>query len=974
MIHIAHEFDDVERGQIMLDASPVTVNFFDSNLDIIDCNLVAVKKFNLTSKEAYCRNFYRLMPPIQPNGRSSKRLFKEYIQEAFDKGSTNREFLRQKADGTLVPTETYFVRMEHKGSFVVVSYSRDLTDVYAVKEKERESREISEVLLSTTPLGVEMWNSRMDLVDCNEQIAEMFGFVDKEEYMYRVKTAWKDDHLSSFFFHQALEDGYSRYEDEFKRIDGEPLPCEVRLVRVTINSIPRIVAYYHDLSEVKAAMEQLREADERAMLMLDSTPVACFLVKEDVTVLDCNLAALKLFGFEDKEDAIKRYKMIFPEVTPHGNQKGAPASLDWISTSQVTRLEYIHQSVNGEFIPCEVSLSYLKHKGQPIIASYIRDLREIKAMIAEMKRIDIAEEESRAKSQFLARMSHEIRTPMNVIMGVTNIELQKIGHPPETEEALLQIRASSNILLAIINDILDLSKVEAGKMEIYFKPYEVASLIFDTMQLNLMHLGGKNVNFTLKIDKNIPTILVGDEVRIKQVLNNLLSNAFKYTDNGDVTAVFGIDRGNDGDVFTVKIHDTGQGMTQEQLTTLFDGEYVRYNQESNRMIEGTGLGMNITNKLINMMGGTITAESAPDVGSTFYVRLPQKVDSDEVLGAEVVENLQSFHVSQRAFHKRHNLYYEPLPYGKVLIVDDMESNLFVAKGLLMPYGLAVDTAISGFEAINLVKSGKVYDIIFMDHQMPDLDGIETAKLILATGYDKPIVALTANAIMGQSELFMNNGFNGFISKPIDIVTMNSYLMRLIRDKYPEEVIKAAKHSLRPQGEPSTALMDSFLRDTAKAIDVLDKLLEKPEWEPKDYSLYTINVHGMKSALANIGKNILSQTADRLEQAGENKDMENIRVKTPAFLEDLREVAGRLSPEEAHEAIDENLDLLREKLIIIQEACDMYKKKPAREALEELNKYAWAKGTKELLSSISAFLLHSSFEEASEKAGKFLAEM
>ncbi|MCL2217221.1 MAG: ATP-binding protein [Defluviitaleaceae bacterium] len=976
---LASEILSGEGGQIILEALPISINFFNANMEIIDCTEATVERYNLSSKEDYCRHFFRLMPPIQPNGRSSKVLIKEYVKEAFENGSSRHEFLRQKPDGSLMPTEVNFTRVEFKGTFIVAGHSRDLTEIHALAEREKEARSISEKLMESTPLGIETWDSSMNILDCNQQAADMFGYVDKNEFLHRIKSEWHGVHIPHLFFYKAMEDGFARYEWDFDRIDGSSLPCEVRLMRVRVDSYTRIMAYFHNLSDIKYAMEKTREAEKQAekrtMLMLDSTPLACFLVREDVTALDCNLAAVELFGFSSKADAIERYREIFPTISPEGEPMRIPTSLKWLNTTTSTRLEYVHKSMDGEYIPCEVTLSYQEFQGNPIVATYIQDQRELKRMRAQMTRIELAEEESRAKSQFLARMSHEIRTPLNAIMGISDIELLKTGHAHETEEAFLQIRSSSNILLSIINDILDLSKVEAGKMEVFHKPYEIASLIFDTVQLNLMYLGSKNINFTLKIDENIPKILIGDELRIKQILNNLLSNAFKYTHEGGVRAIFAMDKAEDVDFLIMQVQDTGQGMTEEQIATLFSGEYIRFNEENNRMIEGTGLGMNITYRLVKAMNGEITAESVPGKGTTFCVRLPQRVENDEALGREIVENLENFQASQRAFQKRHNFEYEPLPYGKVLVVDDVESNLYVAKGLLLPYELTVDTAVSGFEAINLIKSGKVYDIIFMDHMMPDMDGIEAAKIIFSTGYKQPVVALTANTIMGQSELFMNNGFSGFISKPIDVSNLNNYLMRLIRDKYPEEVVRAAKRSSRPQGEPSSQLMDSFLRDANKAIKVLGGLLEKPEWDDNDFKLFTINTHGMKSALTNIDKAILSETAGRLEQAGNDKNMEIIRAKTSVFLEDLKEVVSRLSPqeEEQDEAgdADENTAILREQLKIIQEACDAYNKKAARKALEELQKYQWSKETKTLLGEISANLLHSAFEDASEKIGGFL---
>jgi CheY-like chemotaxis protein len=316
-----------------------------------------------------------------------------------------------------------------------------------------------------------------------------------------------------------------------------------------------------------------------------------------------------------------------------------------------------------------------------------------------------------------------------------------------------------------------------------------------------------------------------------------------------------------------------------------------------------------------------------------------------------------------------------MPYGRVLVVDDVESNLFVAKGLLLPYGITVETVMSGMEAIEKVKLGKIYDIIFMDHMMPELDGIETAKIIREFGYVEPIIALTANTILGQAELFIANGFVGFISKPIDVARLNGYLMTFVRDKQPPEVLEAAKKSTpSSMDDVSGAVRESFLRDASRAIDVIEGLMKTEEWGEYEYKLYTINTHGMKSALANVGKAQLSGIAGSLEQAGNDKLITVIRKDTDIFIQDLREVVKGMTREEAEPSnAVEDKKLLRKKLVIIKEACDSYNKKMARTAIEELKEHAWKKETKALLDSISTNLLHSEFEAICEDIACFMDE-
>ena len=452
----------------------------------------------------------------------------------------------------------------------------------------------------------------------------------------------------------------------------------------------------------------------------------------------------------------------------------------------ITFEEYIPSS-EGELLLFETIKSPIIQDGKVTgLVGISRNITQRKALEEEAKNA------SEAKSRFIANMSHEIRTPMNAILGITEIQLQEEDITPKAREALERIYNSGDLLLNIINDILDLSKIEAGKLEILPSEYEITSLINDTVTLNTMRSGSKPIEFKLSIDENIPSILYGDELRIKQILNNLLSNAFKYSEKGEVKlSVSAEAEGEDSNVTIVfTVSDTGQGMMGEQIDKLFN-EYTRFNMEANRTIEGTGLGMSITRNLIQMMKGEISVRSEINKGSVFTVRLPQGRSGSGVLGRELAENLEKFRVSGAKHLKWAQVIFEPMPYGKILVVDDVESNLYVAKGLMAPYRLTIDTAMSGYKAIEMIKGGSVYDVVFMDHMMPEIDGIEAVKKIRELGYTQPIVALTANAVVGQSDVFMANGFDGFISKPIDVRQLNMMLKKFVRDKQPPEVIEAA---------------------------------------------------------------------------------------------------------------------------------------------------------------------------------------
>jgi PAS domain S-box-containing protein len=605
-------------------------------------------------------------------------------------------------------------------------------------------------------------------------------------------------------------------------------------------------------------------------------------------------------------------------------------------------------------------------------AGYIEVVQDITQTEEMARRQMEAETVSKAKSAFIATMSHEIRTPLNAIMGITDIQIQDQTLSQNTRDALIKIHNSGDLLLYIINDILDLSKIEAGKLELVPVNYDVPGLINDAVHLNIMRIINKPVEFELLINENVPAELFGDELRIKQILNNILSNAFKYTDRGEVLLSVDAEKNNEDRVtLIIKISDTGQGMTQEEISDMFN-EYTRFNVETNRTTEGTGLGMSITKHLVRLMNGEIYVESEPGRGSTFTVRLPQKSVGSHVIGKETAEKLRLFRFDSSPLLRNAQITREPMPYGSVLIVDDVETNLYVAQGLLAPYELKIDLVFSGFEAIDKIKAGNVYDIIFMDHMMPKMDGVEAAKIIRDMGYAHPIIALTANAIMGQAEIFLQNGFDDFISKPIDIRQLNVVLNKLIRDKQPPEVIEKArqkkteqdKHALQRPIGPEIA--DIFVRDAEKSVPALENVLQN-NFKENDIQTFIIHVHAMKSALANIGETELSAAAFKLEQAGRDENMDIITTVTPGFIDALRviieKIKSRNRDSEDGENTKEDLAFLREKLFIIREACAVFDKRTAKHVLNELKEKTWSHDIRELLNEAAEHLLHSEFDGA-----------
>jgi len=863
-----------------------------------------------------------------------------------------------------------------------------LSIIYAKKKAERRTR----IMLDATPLCASFWDQDNNVIDCNMEAVKLFGATNKKEYLERFfdfsPEYQPDGKLSSAkmldYINKAFVDGYCNFEWTHRKLSGELIPCENMLVRVVDDKEIIVCGYTRDLREKKNMIAKMHEADEYAKILFDATPLSSFMVDSKLNIVECNQEIVRLFGLSDKKEYIDNVFSFFPEYQPSGqlSRDLVARYIDEAFEEGDCRFELTHIKPDGECIPTEVTLVRVKFRGGHAVAGYIRDLRELKTMIAEMHRAEIAEESSKAKSDFLAKMSHEIRTPMNAIIGIAEIQLRDETLPLLTKEALERIYTSGDLLLGIVNDILDLSKIESGKLELFFSQYDIASLIHDTVKLNIMRFENKPIDFKLVVSEDVPSKLIGDELRIKQILNNLLSNAFKYTEQGRIELKLSSEHQGDGANVTLvfRVSDTGQGMTKEEVQKLGD-RFSRFNLEANRKTEGAGLGMNITQNLIQLMNGSLTVESTPGMGSVFTVRLLQENVYSDPIGRELAENLMNLNLKSTAKIRNAQIIQEFMPYGRVLVVDDVETNLYVARGLLAPYGLSIDTVLSGSDAINKIKDGASYDIVFMDHMMPGMDGIEATKHIRNFGYSFPIVALTANALAGQAEMFMKNGFDAFISKPIDIRQLNSLLNKLIRDKQPPAVIEEARkqrNTLYAAGGHNIAvepqLAEFFLRDAKKAMSILNALIENKFRRGDDLGAFIINVHAMKSALANIGESELSNKASELEQAGREQKRDLILSSLPLFLELLQKVIEKLEPSEEdlsdgddRTKENDNREYLLEKLKNIQTACNFYDKKAAKEALSDLKSKSWPRTTRDSLSEIAKHLLHSEFDKAAKIA-------
>ena len=541
---------------------------------------------------------------------------------------------------------------------------------------------------------------------------------------------------------------------------------------------------------------------------------------------------------------------------------------------------------------------------------------------------DRADSASRAKSDFLSSVSHEIRTPLNAISGFSELMLANEHLDSESRRFATGIKGSADNLLAIISGILDFSKIESGKVEIMHERFRLSDMISDLYRMTMVSVQDKGIDYNIKFEGNVPDGLIGDEQRIKQVLLNLVSNAIKFTNSGhiDINVSFMMDEGGRSGILSAAVRDTGSGIREDEIGLIFESFQYADNAR-NKSTKGVGLGLTICRDLLHMMNGDISCESTYGEGSEFAITLPIEVfdDSPAVFDDGFSET------------KREDVFHLPFicPRAKVLIVDDNKVNLDVAKGLIGQYHPQITTAMSGDEALNIYFSEHDFDVIFMDHMMPKMDGIECVnhlrKLNVDGAADVPVVALTANAVKGARKLFLSSGMDDYISKPIKLTALAEVMARWIPDRYKEEPVwdqswkdpskkedeieasgasasdaggapvKRDLYDFSPLKEmnPDQAIMNiggskEVYRELLSTFLESDAMSEAQQYfDARDIENYRITVHGLKSSARYVGADKLSDKAKELEDLSKQGNWEKILEEHPVIIPMYRTVADSI---------------------------------------------------------------------------------
>ncbi len=760
-----------ERTQMMLDTMPLCANFWSKDLENLACNEAAPRLFGLKNRQEYLDRFFELSPKFQPDYQSSEEKAAKYIRQAFDEGQCSFEWMHQDLQGNPIPCEITLIRRAIRGTDFVIGYTQDLREIKASQEKALEATERNQMMLDTMPLCANFWSKDLENLACNEAAPRLFGLANRQEYLdhyFQLSPEFQPDGQYSSVkagqnIMRAFEEGQCHFEWMHQDLEGNPIPCEIRLVRSSIRGEDFVIGYTRDLREIKASQDMAREAEHRNQLMLDSFPMGANFWNSKLELVDCNMEVAKLYGYESKEAYRANFGAVLPEFQPDGRLSGEVVST-WLFKALETGFERFEFMCvlpkTQEPMPVEVTIVRIVHKGEFGAVSYVRDLREFKAMLQEIhaaeedlrKAKDLAEQSAKAKSEFLANMSHEIRTPMNGILGLLHL-LSSTTLQADQKNYVTKTLYSANNLLRIINDILDFSKIEAGKLEIEATPFTIEQIFKEVYDLYAVPSKEKGLKLLLDSGEEGTKILLGDPLRLKQILFNLTSNAIKFTSLGEVRLSA---KENACDEHGVQVlfacEDTGIGLTKPQMERLFSA-FSQADSSVTRKYGGTGLGLAISRNLAQMMQGEMWVESEEGKGTTFYFTA--------TFG--LCTNQEALDASAQSHESNNDLQ----GVGHLLLVEDNEINQLIAEELLRSVGYTVETANNGQEAITMLNA-KSYDLVLMDIQMPVMDGLTASKTIREDEKfkDIPIIAMSAHAMAGDKEISIAHGMNDHITKPI----------------------------------------------------------------------------------------------------------------------------------------------------------------------------------------------------------------
>ena len=1049
-----------KRTKIFLDALPFAAQLWDKNLNLIDCNTETLNILGLKNKKKIINNFFDFSPQYQPDGQLSSISGKYYLAMTLKKGKCITEWMWKFPDGKPLPIEVTLVRINIEDEVFIATYARDLREYKTMMEGiEQRDYLLSIVnkaagnLLQSEPvkfnnilhrcMGMLANALNIDHIYIWKNYTKQGGLFCKQMHEWTSEKAkplvnypsvlsyndfaksWRKA-LSSGNYINAKKSSMSKEEQE-------------NLARLGIKSMFLLPVFWMEqfwgfVGFDDCQKERNFTENEISIMCSGGIVFSNALLRNEIMQNEHNTAAkleavianypgiiwsidlnntITLFNGRYLDKYKYKPKWFEGKKPEEINQDNVFIKILLNLGNNLFKKAY---DFNTEIYGCafRVRTTLIKNETGKVtsVTGSFDDISERIKLQADLEvALKEAQRANQAKSSFLTNMSHEMRTPLNAIIGLSELSLTPENIYGETQSNLEKINSAGTTLLSTVNDILDISKIEAGKLDLIPVVYDIPSLLNDAITQSIQHAGDKPIKFILNINEKLPTKLFGDDLRIKQVLNNLLSNAFKYTKKGSVELEVICTEGNthknkkEGDDvwFTARVRDTGIGIKAKYFNEIFSN-YSQMDTMSNRKVEGTGLGLSIAKRIVEMMDGSISVESKYGKGSVFTVKLRQQFVTTATIGPEIVESLKTLRYSVHKRYQNSRIVRIKLPYARVLVVDDVPTNLDVTRGMMKPYGMQIDCVRSGKEAIKAIKDQKVkYNAIFMDHMMPEMDGIEATRIIrekIGTAYAKkiPIIALTANAIVGNEDFFLKNGFQAFISKPIEIEKLDTVIREWVRNKKLEEKIKKEetdRSSIDKQNKTDIKLpeikleginierslqrfsgdMELLIHVLRSFIDNTRPLLKQIETVDKNnLGSYSIIVHGIKGSSRGIGADALGSRAEALEKAAKENNYGFVSNNNEAFIKEaeklIKELDNMLKQINSTSQKPKRNKIEKGLILKLLKACEVYDMDGVDCAMEELEKYEYTQD-KELSVWLKENVDKMNFTQIKEKLSAYI---
>jgi len=804
-----------ERARIMLDATPLCVNVIDSEYNNIDCNQEAAKLFDLKDKQEYLEKFWELQPEIQPDGSDSKTKMKEMIDAAFKEGHCRFEWMHKKLDGELIPGEVTLVRVWHEDEHIILAYMRDLRE-YKKMIGEIQRRD---ELLHTINLAAAAMLTTADDIEFNKTFQSGMELIGHGLGVDRVQI-WQNEE----------EDGVLHFVHKYEWLSETgkrkaPVPIGIKY---PYSQVPEWEGMFLRGECINSPLNELAPGDQE------------FLKQYEIM----SIVILPLFfheqfwGFFSVDDCLQ------------------------------------------ERMFTEEELNILRSASLMMASAFNRHTQVIEMKKAEENLLIArasAESANEAKSIFLANMSHEIRTPMNSIIGFTELAMDDVIST-KTKEYLNKILENSEWLLQIINDILDISKIESGKLELEHIPFNLHEIFTHCQTAIMPKAMEKGLTLHFYAEPSIGKKLLGDPTRLRQIMINLLSNAIKFTRVGTIKVSSNIIKTTENSIMMhFEVRDSGIGMTTEQINRIYE-PFMQADSSMTRKYGGTGLGLAICKNTIELFGGELIVESTPGLGSKFSFDLTFDTIDDSGSPEKKVSTISE--------------YEKPVFDGEVLICEDNAMNQQVIHEHLKRVGLSVVVAQNGKEGVDYVrerveKSIKPFDLILMDIHMPVMDGLEAAAIIAEMRTGTPIVAMTANIMSSDKELYEDSGLPDFISKPFTSQELWRCLMKYFTPLRREAVNEPQQ--IDADTQLYRQLQISFNKDNQMKISQIDTALDNG-----DIKLAHRLVHNLKSNAGQLGKTRLQEAAADAERLLKNGKNLLTRDKLDTLDTELKKVLDELA--------------------------------------------------------------------------------